>query len=664
MTNRPLRAWALAATLGCALLAGAAHAQKIDLRHMRGISATSNYGTNEAGFRRSSLAAAPAISADSVRVDLSRSSGSGGTWDLAAVSLSGVTLGGKRLASAGFWLSRNAETGQLGLAFNPSMDPSLAGVSGFAGDVNFARLPSGSTTVTDIARTSGDARNLVLAVIDSGAALAAAGNYQAAAGAGLTRGALLEALATMKASIQQADNPKAAYFEFLRSLKAEWIEFTVPIFTDSLADPSVKVRYRPAGDTSSTVYTFADADLQDFLVQAKAAGFKLVLGFEFYPVISDVPPASPGCGTTAYKPNRWLLGQPVIGTGEPDALCIKAADWWWNPAHPNHAANVATFFRTLTDVQVRYARMARETGVDMMLLGTEADNLFRTRSAAAPYNNNFRSQLTALVAAVRAEYKGLVAVEQLWTAIAHPDWYAGGAGTAAAFEGVAEDLGMDVIALSSYFPLAPANLSTVLGTAQFEAAWDTVFRQYLQPLKQKYPGKPIIFSEWGYTNDVNGPVVQASRLGEADAPGATAGGQQQANAIQAFFNVNTRYGNLVQGAFLYGVNFQDPQDCTHVTFGIYCKPGAQVLADAHDKWRRADADRVFAWAERVLPSALPAGTGTTGSAGGYYYRFYPGTGTYVGEKDGRLYLHNGKNWVLQDVGPTRTYLDLAASAGF
>lgn len=550
------------------------------------------------------------------------------------------------------------------MSFTPSVDRSLVGVAGFSGDVNIPRLASGQVFLNQVPRATGTARDLLLAVIQHGSNLIANASYEASGATSLDRTSVLSALDTMKSSIQEADNAKNSYFNLLRSMNVEWIALTVPLFNDSIADPTVRVQFRPSDSAGGRVYTYDDEDLRDFLNQARAAGLKLALGFEFYPVILQVSHQSPGCGTSAYKPNRWLLGQPIIGRNEPDAQCINANDWWWNPAHPAHAPNVARFFGSLTQVLTHYARMAHETGVDMFLLGTEQDNLFRTRAAAAPYINHFRSELTTLIQAVRAEYRGPVAVEQLWTTLAHPDHFAGGGGTAAAFSGVVEDLGLDVVALSAYFPLASSTLNSVRSTAQFETAWDQVFQQYLQPLRARYPGKPVVLTEWGYTNDINGPVVQGSRLGEKNPVGATAPGDiQQSNVIEAFYNTNARHGHLVQGAFLYGVNFPNPADCAHVTFGVYCKPGAQALTNAYARLLHTDADRVFNWAERQFPEIFPKGS-TGGTWEGFYFRHYAITQTYLAVKDGRVYLHNDLNWKLQDVGAMRTYLDIAAGQGF
>lgn len=634
-----------------------------DLRYLRGVNATSNYGSNELGFKKAVLGTPKSIAAGQVDVSISRSTGVAGTWDLAAVKLSNVSLNGQILPSAGFWLSKNPTSGEVSLAFNPSVDASLQGISGFSRDVNIARSSAGAVDLSQVSGVSGVAKDYLTAVVYQAAELIKNAQYQVAGDNSLNAATLGAVLNDLKASILSADNRKPAYFSFLKSMNVEWIALTVPIFNDSIADPAVKIKYRPAGNTSSDVFTFQDEDLRDFIVQAKANDFKIALGFEFYPVEFAVSKSSPGCGTSTYKPNRWLLGQPVVSANEPDAQCINSSDWWWNPQHPLHASNKATFFSSLTQVQTRYAKLSQETGVDLFLLGTEQDNLFRTRSAAAPYNNHFLPELSALVKSVRQEYKGLVAVEQLWTTLAHPDWFAGGLGTAAAFNGVVEDLGLDLVALSSYFPLASASTNSVLTTAQLESSWNQVFSNYLVPLKAKYPNRPVIFSEWGYTNDVNAPFVQGSKLGSAVAAGDSSGSLQQANIIEAFFNTNAKYGNLVQGSFLYGVNFPDAADCGRVTFGVYCKAGAEKLANAYGAWFQLDANRILKWAEASFPDIFSAG-GSVGSWSGFYFKYYPNARIYLAFKEGRVILHDGGQWNLKDVGSMRSFLDLAASQGF
>lgn len=384
-------------------------------------------------------------------------------------------------------------------------------------------------------------------------------------------------------------------------------------------------------------------------------------------MVLPVSATDPTCQTPQYKVNRWLLGQPNVVATVWDQICINPAYWWWDPSHPDHATNVAQFWTTYTEVAVKYATMAQQLGGDLFGLGSEQDNLFRTRPGQAPYTNDFRTQLTQMVAAVRAVYSGLVTIEQHWHAFAHPEYYGGGAGTAELFSNLFNDLGLDVVAVSAYFPLADSPPSEVLPVSQLETTWESIFQQYLIPLRAANLGKPIIFSEFGYTNDIGAPAIQGSNLGALEPSGVvngtTPGMEQQQNIFQAFFNVNGRYNDLVQGAFIWGVGILDPQDCTHIMFGIYCKPSAQTVGNIYGQWLLKDINRVFVWAESAFPQYFAPGS-TTQFWSGYTYRYYPATGNYLAVKDGRVIVHNGATWNFLDVGPMRTFLDMAGSAGF
>lgn len=76
------------------------------------------------------------------------------------------------------------------------------------------------------------------------------------------------------------------------------------------------------------------------------------------------------------------------------------------------------------------------------------------------------------------------------------------------------------------------------------------------------------------------------------------------------------------------------------------------------------ADRLFNWAEAAYPSLFPR----PGSAGVYLqygYRYYAGTGNYLAtDPNGRVILHNGREWNLLDVGSVADLLPGAVQAGY
>jgi len=76
-----------------------------------------------------------------------------------------------------------------------------------------------------------------------------------------------------------------------------------------------------------------------------------------------------------------------------------------------------------------------------------------------------------------------------------------------------------------------------------------------------------------------------------------------------------------------------------------------------------DSDRVFNWAESQYPSLFSPAAPASGQAQGYYYRYYSGSNSYMGTKDGHgYYLVPGG--AITDVGAVSTYLGTAGAAGF
>lgn len=77
----------------------------------------------------------------------------------------------------------------------------------------------------------------------------------------------------------------------------------------------------------------------------------------------------------------------------------------------------------------------------------------------------------------------------------------------------------------------------------------------------------------------------------------------------------------------------------------------------------SDMTRVFNWAEFAYPGYF-RGPSTAGSYQDYTYRYYPDTRNYLAERNGRVVVHNGRDWHFIDVGPLSEYLVSASAAGF
>ena len=77
----------------------------------------------------------------------------------------------------------------------------------------------------------------------------------------------------------------------------------------------------------------------------------------------------------------------------------------------------------------------------------------------------------------------------------------------------------------------------------------------------------------------------------------------------------------------------------------------------------AESNRAFNWAETAYAQYLSPGTASSGTLQGYYFRYYPGTQSYVGTRDGNVY-YMGSNGVIQNMGPLSAYSMQARSAGY
>lgn len=76
-----------------------------------------------------------------------------------------------------------------------------------------------------------------------------------------------------------------------------------------------------------------------------------------------------------------------------------------------------------------------------------------------------------------------------------------------------------------------------------------------------------------------------------------------------------------------------------------------------------DSDRVFNWAESLYPGSFAPAAPASQQAQGYFYRYYSGTNSYIGTRDGRgYYLTPGGS--ITDAGALSTYLGTAGQAGF
>jgi predicted Zn-dependent protease len=90
---------------------------------------------------------------------------------------------------------------------------------------------------------------------------------------------------------------------------------------------------------------------------------------------------------------------------------------------------------------------------------------------------------------------------------------------------------------------------------------------------------------------------------------------------------------------------------------------ANACAALYTASANAESNRALNWAEQTYAQLLTPHPAPSGTFDGYYYRYYPGTDTYVGTKNGNAYLM-GSDKVIRDQGRLSDFADLVRGAGF
>ena len=334
------------------------------------------------------------------------------------------------------------------------------------------------------------------------------------------------------------------YIAWLNSLHVNWVGLSVALHYDDSMDSTVERVY--ARDIGTSIPTFSDAALRQLIREFQSHGFHVYLTLAFEANEAD---------TAARPVHRIELGDPGDPqTGIPvGSQGILPEFWPWRPDHPDHQRFVAEFWETYTQQAVHFARLAEAEGVRLYSLGTETTSLFRTRSSDY-FTNNFRQELESLVARVRAVYSGPLTYDMHYGAFTAADFYGPN------FKYLWEDLALDIVGISAYFELTDSRPSTVLSVAALQASYEQIFQDYLIPLADRNPDRPIMFLEYGMTDTIETLVDPGdySALGQpfvftdADGNGLDDGRETQANVYQALFNTMVQHPGVLDGAFLGG----------------------------------------------------------------------------------------------------------------
>ena len=328
----------------------------------------------------------------------------------------------------------------------------------------------------------------------------------------------------------------AEYFEYLRDMNVNWVGISVALHYEDSMDSTVERVY-----SGVITPTFTDEFLREMIRTFHQNGICVFLTLAFEANEAE---------QAAHPLYRSYLGEP---TPMRDDERIQPEFWPWALDHPDHERFVAEFWLTYTDQAVHFGQLAEEEGVGLYSLGTETEGLFRTRPSDK-WPNDFREELTAMATAVRAVFSGPLTYDMWNIVYTEPEL-----GLRPGSEHLWEDVGLDVIGFSAYFPLAGCPPTTAFPVEYLEARWEKIFQDYLIPLRAANPDRPILFTEYGYTDSPASVVHGAAnefveRIPvDRDGSGFDDGEEIQANINQALFNVMDRHPGVVKGAFLWGL---------------------------------------------------------------------------------------------------------------
>ena len=374
------------------------------------------------------------------------------------------------------------------------------------------------------------------------------------------------------------------YIAWLKSLHVNWVGLSVALHYDDSMDSTVERVY----SSDAEVSTFSDDVLRRLIREFHSHGLNVYLTL----ALQDEE------AVTAARPAwRWQLGDPgTPETGVPPedpAVFGKILPefWPWRPDHPDHQRFVAEFWETYTQQAVHFARLAEEEGVRLYSLGTETDRIFRTRSGGDYWINDFGQELTSMVARVRTVYSGLLTYDMHYSALVYPDHDPSSAH-------LWEDLDLDLVGVSAWFPLMDAVPTTVPSVATLQAIYEQIFQDYLIPVVERNPDRPMVFLEYGATDTLETllqPGGSPSQFRpfvftDANGNGQDDGRETQANMYQALLNTMDQHPGVVNGFFPWGNVISSDALwasylATHRSFGIRGKPVEAVVRRAYEGYK-------------------------------------------------------------------------------
>ena len=346
------------------------------------------------------------------------------------------------------------------------------------------------------------------------------------------------------------------FINWLRGMHANWILISVGLHYEDSMDSTVSRET----DRDRNVPTWRDGALRQAIREFREHGFDVYLTLAFEAHEAE---------TSARPVHRWQLGDPApphtggVPADEATEGLIAPENWPWRPDHPDHQRFTAEFWETYTEQAAHFAAIAENEGVALFSLGTETDRLFRSRpdpdDPARPesgyMHNGYGDELRSMVDRVRAVYSGRLTYDMHAGTLLYADHHGRGSGAGHLWE----DLDLDIVGISGWFPLTTSAPTTVLTVPELQASYESILRDLLVPLAGRNPGRAIVFTEYGSMDVVEAPADpgagerhgERKTLVDENRNGMDDGEEAQANIFQAFFNASGRYPGIVNGAFFW-----------------------------------------------------------------------------------------------------------------
>ncbi len=333
-----------------------------------------------------------------------------------------------------------------------------------------------------------------------------------------------------------------AYFDYLQRMNMQWVDIGVTLQVDNSVDSTVERFY--STDYVNYVPTFPDASIIKMVQQLHAHGYKVLINLSL-----DEPWPEDGSVNPVLVPGkaawRYQIGDPATPVG------YTLAEWPWNPANTNHAAFVKSFWASYTREVVHYATLCEQEGVEVLQVGAETQELFRTR-AIGTKTNHFRTQIQALMDSTRAHYTGNVGYYMhagTWKKAYH--------NVDTLYHELWGDVGFDVIGGSIYGLVTPKTTVAANTLAYMKSQFTTIFSTYFGPVVRKYPTKTVAILECGIPvwnkaslfAEPNGSVLMNRE--DLNSNGVIDAEEVQTNMFDAYYSVIDSLG-YPQPGFIFG----------------------------------------------------------------------------------------------------------------